>query len=295
MRIVTRPDFDGVVCAVLLFEVEEIDRPVKWAQPDEIQTGRVDIGKGDILANLPYDRRCSRWFDHHYSNRIEAPFDGSFRLAPSAARVVFEHYAGRFNRDFSALVRAADKIDAAELSMQEVLHPEKDPYFLVSLTLPARDEPDQGFLDRLVELFRRNEIDRVLNDSEVRKKCSEVRERGDVFKELLRTHTVLRGKVSLTDFRPVYPPPGGNRFLVYTVFPQATVSLFVRYADDRKDSVRVSAGRNIFNPVSETNIGSLLRRYGGGGHRYAGGCTLDAADADERISQLLDHLREAEG
>jgi len=92
MRIVTRPDFDGVVCAALLYEAEKITEPVKWVRPNDVQKGRVDIRKGDIMANLPYDERCSLWFDHHYSNRINRPFKGAFKLAPSAAGVIFEYY-----------------------------------------------------------------------------------------------------------------------------------------------------------------------------------------------------------
>ena len=139
MRIVTRPDLDGVVCAVLLKDAEKITEPVKWVQPNDIQKGLVDIRQGDIIANLPYDERCSLWFDHHYTNRITRPFKGAFELAPSAARVIFKYYKQRLQRDYSELVNEADKIDSADLSMAEVLYPEKHPYLLLSMTIFGHD------------------------------------------------------------------------------------------------------------------------------------------------------------
>ena len=123
MRIITRPDFDGVVCASLLYEAKHIEHPVKWVEPNEMQKGLVDVREGDIIANLPYDERCSLWFDHHHTNRIDKPFKGSFKIAPSAAGVIYEYYKDRFYKDYSELVKETDKIDSANLSLDEVLHP----------------------------------------------------------------------------------------------------------------------------------------------------------------------------
>jgi uncharacterized UPF0160 family protein len=96
MRIVTRPDFDGVVCAVLLHDVETITEPVKWVEPGDVQRGLVEIHAGDIIANLPYDDRCTMWFDHHFTNRIDKPFKGAFREAPSAAGIIYDFYPNQF-------------------------------------------------------------------------------------------------------------------------------------------------------------------------------------------------------
>ena len=82
MRIVTRPDFDGIVCAVLLYEALQIDEPVKWVEPNDLQKGRVNIHNQDVIANLPYDENCALWFDHHYTNRINTSFKGAFKIAP---------------------------------------------------------------------------------------------------------------------------------------------------------------------------------------------------------------------
>ena len=125
MRIVTRPDFDGVVCAVLLHDVEEITAPVKWVEPGDVQKGQVEIRGDDIIANLPYDDRCALWFDHHYTNRIDTPFNGAYREAPSAAGIIYAHYPGKFPESRGVIVAAADKIDSADLTLDEVQKPEK--------------------------------------------------------------------------------------------------------------------------------------------------------------------------
>ena len=135
MRIVTRPDFDGVVCAALLYKALDIKEPVKWVEPNELQKGLVKIREGDVIANLPYDDGCSLWFDHHYTNRIDKPFKGEFRIAPSAAGIIFAHYKDRFECDHSELVAATDKIDSANLTLDEVLNPEKHGYVMLSMTL----------------------------------------------------------------------------------------------------------------------------------------------------------------
>ena len=101
MRIVTRPDFDGVVCAALLYEVENVKEPVRWVEPNDMQMGLIDVQEDDIIANLPYGGDCALWFDHHFTNKIDKPFKGIFRDAPSAARIIYEYYQGKFKRDYS--------------------------------------------------------------------------------------------------------------------------------------------------------------------------------------------------
>jgi oligoribonuclease NrnB/cAMP/cGMP phosphodiesterase (DHH superfamily) len=142
MRILTRPDFDGVICAVLLYEAEDITEPVKWVEPNDMQRGLVDVRHGDIIANLPYNDRCTLWFDHHHTNKIDKSFEGAFKLAPSAAGVIFEYYKDKFKADYSQLIMETDKIDSADLSMDEVLYPEKYGVVLLSMTVLGRDEYD---------------------------------------------------------------------------------------------------------------------------------------------------------
>lgn len=290
MRIITRPDFDGVVCAMLLFEAENIDKPIKWVQPNDIRKGYVQIQESDIIANLPYDKQCGLWFDHHCSNQIDQTFNGAFKITPSAARVIFEYYRARIRYDHDELIRETDKIDSANLSIQEVLNPENHAYFLLSMTVSDREESDERYRNKLVGLLTISDIGRVLKDVEVKKRCRRVVEQNKVYKILLKKHTVLRGHVSITDFRYLYSTPEGNRFLVFSMFPEALVNMKISHIYDDKDNVRVSVGHNIFNRNCNVNIGLMLSQFEGGGHRGAGGCIFHVNKTNEYIPQIIDIL-----
>jgi len=290
MRIVTRPDFDGLVCAVLLYEAEIITEPVKWVEPHEIQKKLTEIKNGDIMTNLPYDERCSMWFDHHYSNMTNKTFKGSFRIAPSAAGVVFAFYEGKFKRDFTQLVSETDKIDSAELSMDEVSCPEKYPYILLSMTVSNRGMADEQYWNKLVRLLRKRDINEVMNDPEVMERCSATVEENKIYKSVLRTNTVIRGQVSITDLRTYGKAPEGNRFLVYSLFPEAVVSVRIKYDDADTEKTSVSVGHSIFNRKCNVNVGSMLAQFGGGGHRGAGACKFPSNKADEYIPQIISIL-----
>jgi len=290
MRIVTRPDFDGVVCAVLLYEAEKIKEPVKWVQPNDMQKGLVDVHEGDIIANLPYNKRCTLWFDHHYTNRTDKPFKGAFKIAPSAASVIYEYYKYRFQRDYSELIRETDKIDSADLSLDEVLHPEKYSYVLLSMTISNQEEPDEPYWNRLVDLLRKLEIDKVLDDPEVKEQCKAVIKQNRQYKGILIKNTRLKEHVSITDFRSFDKTPIGNRFLVYSLFPEVVVSVKIHYENDSKEKVSVSVGHNIFNQNCNVNVGLMLSRFEGGGHRSAGSCTFHASKSDIYIPEILDIL-----
>ncbi|MBU1054805.1 MAG: exopolyphosphatase [Proteobacteria bacterium] len=290
MRIVTRPDFDGIVCAVLLFEKERITKPVKWVEPHEIQHGMIEIKEGDIMANLPYDNRCSMWFDHHYSNTIEKPFSGSFAIAPSAAGVVFSYYEGKFKKDFTELVRETDKIDSAQLSIDEVLHPENYPYILLSMTISNRELSDESYWNSLVHLLKDFDINTVMNDADIKKKCEKVIENNKAYKTVLLQNTVLKKHVAITDLRSFDDAPEGNRFLVYSLFPEANVSVKIRYNDSKKDKMAVSVGHNIFNTTCKVNAGKMLKKFGGGGHSGAGACRFPSEKADEYIAEIISIL-----
>jgi len=290
MRIVTRPDFDGVVCAALLYEAENVEVPVKWVEPNDMQKGLVDVHEGDIIANLPYDERCALWFDHHHTNRIDKPFNGAFKIAPSAAGVIFEYYNDRFQRDYSELIKETDKIDSADLSLDEVLHPEKYGYVLLSMTVLGRDEYDELYWNRLVDLLRELEIDKVLEDPEVKARCNAVVKKNKKYQKILQENTKLIQHVSITDFRSFDKTPTGNRFLVYSMFPEAVVSAKIRYDNDDKEEVAVSVGHNIFNRNCNVNVGLMLSRFEGGGHRGAGSCRFHESKAEDYIPKILDIL-----
>lgn len=295
MRIVTRPDFDGLVCAVLLIEAEGVDGPIKWVEPSEIQNGQVAIGPTDILANLPYQAPAAMWFDHHVSNSLaDRQVPGLFRIAPSAAGLVYEHYRNRFARDFRELVAQADKIDAADLSPEEVRRPEDHPYILLSMTVSGRDPADEPYWNHLVSLLRRLDIDAVMADSRVAAKCRTVEAQNREFRNQLLAHTRVEGQVAISDFRNVEAPVEGNRFLVYSLFPETVVSVRIRRDERQKGRIGVSVGHSIFNRGCRVNAGLMLANFGGGGHRGAGACRFDEDLADDYIPKILEILKKNE-
>jgi hypothetical protein len=284
MRIVTRPDFDGVVCAVLLYDALAVSAPVKWVQPNDIQREDADIRAGDIIANLPFHAHCSLWFDHHYSNRIDSPFEGMFKLAPSAARVIFEYYQGRFHRDYRELVAATDKIDSADLSLEEIQTPENFPYILLSMTFKGGMESETGYWNHVVDLLRKKSINDVRKDSQVDSHCRSVIEINQRYKTQLRQHTTLHEHVSLTDFRGLAHVPEGNRYLVYSIFPQSTVNVKI-YFD--KDRTVVKVGHSVINRGCKVNVGKLLAAFNGGGHRGAGAGRFPKDHTEKDLAYIL--------
>jgi len=290
MRIVTRPDFDGIVCAVLLYEALDIVAPVVWVEPNDMQKDSTQIQKGDIIANLPYDERCALWFDHHYTNQIAGPFKGAFKIAPSAAGIIYQYFKGKFQRDYRELVKAADKIDSANLTLEEVLHPENHPYVLLSLTVSNEDQPNEDYWNRLVALFKKCNIRQILKDPEVKQHCQSVTKQNDRYVEFLKTHTVLNQHVAITDFRPLDRPPSGNRFLVYSLFPESYVNVRIRFEDRNKQMVVVNVGHSIFNPNCKVNVGLMLVHFGGGGHRGAGSARFPTSQSDDYIPRIIDGL-----
>lgn len=289
LRIVTRPDFDGIVCAVLLRDAENIQSDIHWVEPNEIQSGTAKILKGDILANLPYDKNCTFWFDHHISNKPNHSFEGAFEVAPSAARVIYQYYQamGKLDNRYDELLYHTDIIDAALLNKEQVRFPENYPYILLSMTIKNQNFEDIKYWNHLVDLLKDTPIDDILAVPTVDQRCREVIRENETWEKELRDHTRVENKISITDFRSLEQVPNGNRFLTYSIFPESIASVKIRYGSKTKETVQLSIGQSIFNRQCNVNIGKLLSRYGGGGHAGAGGCTMDSDTADDQLSEIL--------
>lgn len=286
MRIVTRADFDGIVCAVLLRAAEDPALPILWADPGDMQRGLVEVREGDIVANLPFDPRCALWFDHHISNTPRERFRGLYEMAPSAAGLIHRHYRDRFTADYSELVHQTDRIDSADLTREEVQYPERFPYVLLSMTIANRDTQDEPYWNRLVDLLLLHPLADVMQDPEVLARCEQVVEENQAYRSLLAQHTIVQQGVAITDFRPLARNPRGNRFLVYSLYPQAFVQMKIRYDDYDRGTLIVSLGHSIFNRTCQVNVGLLLQHFEGGGHLGAGSCRFKTTLADVYLPQI---------
>ena len=314
MRIVTRADFDGLVCGALLTKFEPIDAYL-FVEPKFMQDGLVKIRPGDIIANLPYDPNCTLWFDHHVTNTTPGfakPIvlgKGGFRLAPSAARVVYEYYKELSNKQqpvaekkttrinnqeiiefldserIRYLLHETDRIDAGKLEPEDVLDPQG--YVLISMTTDGRNAGDEAYWLRIIELLRDDSLEEILRDPEVSRRCQQIRDEQEQLRQLLLARTVMKGNVIFVDLRGIQEIPDGNRFLIFTLFPQGNIQ--VKVADDkqRENTTSISVGYNIFNTTSNVNVGELLSHHGGGGHKVVGSCRVPNDQAEMAIREIV--------
>ena len=309
MRLVTRPDFDGIVCGALITALEDIDSYL-FVEPKFMQDGAVDIRAGDIIANLPYHPACTLWFDHHFTNGA-AGFDrpvvagrGAFRMAPSAARVVYEYYSEvpsgspryesaldmmRTDR-VTALLRDTDKIDGGTLTREDVLHP--DGYVLISMTIYGKESAEEPYWRRLIDLIRDRSLAEVLDDPEVRARGERILGLQERLRLQLLERAELRGNVIYLDLRETEDLTDANRFLLYTLFPEGNISMKISRDPQRAHTTAISVGYNIFNTTSTVNVGELLSHYGGGGHRVVGSCRVPDNEARRAVDEILRHIAE---
>lgn len=295
MRLVTRGDLDGLTCAVLITTMEDVDEIV-FVHPRELQDGKADIREGDIIANLPYDPRCSTWFDHHVSEeqRVDPPADlkGKFGEAPSAARLVYEYYDDEKLQKFERLVEETDRMDSAHLNVDDVVNPEG--YVLLFYTIDPRTGLGkfQDYFRRLVAFIKNEPVDEVLEEPEVKERSKVILEQQERFTEFLQKTSRQDGNVVITDVRGHDDPPHGNRFLIYTLFPDTNVSLRI-FPGKGQENIVGALGHNIFNRTCKTNIGELCAGYGGGGHVGAGTVQFTHGEADEKFAEIVGKLKAA--
>ena len=293
MRLVTRADLDGLTSAVLLQEVIPLES-VEFAHPKDVQDGKYAITENDVLANLPFDPRAALWFDHHLSQAEDVSTNrevkGRFALAPSAARVIADHYASpKFDR-FAELLEATDKLDSAQLERSDIVDPQG--WILIGYTLDPRSGLGafKEYFRHLMALAKSKTVDEILQDPEVKAHVSRLKRETEDFKRHLVESSKADGNVVITDVRGNRSAPSGNRFLIYDLFPQANVS--VRIADGHDGSyVSIQVGRSILNRTNRTNVGILMAQYGGGGHEGAGTCQPAAADADRVLGEIVETLK----
>ncbi|HEY7218346.1 MAG TPA: DHH family phosphoesterase [Candidatus Binatia bacterium] len=310
MRLVTRADFDGLVCGALVTKFESIDDYL-FVEPKFMQDGLVEIRSGDIITNLPYHPNCTLWFDHHVTNTtpdFPQPImlgRGGFRLAPSAARVVYEYYTELGNRHQTTgnrnslqdivqflgsermkyLMREADRIDAGKLEKEDVLNPQG--YVLISMTTDGKNAGDEPYWRKIIDLLREKTLEETLNDAEVNRRCQQIRDEQEKLRKLLLERTTMKGNVIYCDLRGVKEIPDGNRFLIFTLFPKGNIQVKVAHDTQRENTTAISVGYNIFNPTSNVNVGELLKNYGGGGHKVVGSSRIPNDKAEQAIAEIL--------
>lgn len=298
-RLVTRSDFDGLVCAVLLKEMDLID-DIKFVHPKDVQDGMVELTSNDIMTNLPYSPEAKLVFDHHFSETMrlenQSPENHIIDpLSPSAARVVYNYYGGkdRFPAHWEEMMSAVDKADSAHFTIDEVLNPQK--WVLLNYLMDPRTGlgrfrefriSNYALMMDLIDYCKSHTIDEILQISDVQERIDLYFEQAEKFKEQVLRCAKVYDNLVVLDLRNEDIIYAGNRFMIYALFPQCNISMHCLWGLKKQNTV-FAVGKSIINKTSRTNIGKLMLSYGGGGHENAGTCQIDNENSEQVMRNLI--------
>lgn len=300
MRLLTRSDFDGLACAVLLKQAGVIDS-YKFIHPKDLQDGLVEVTENDCLANVPYVEGCGLWFDHHSSevvrDSLKGKFKGECRTSPSTAHIIYDYYGGEATfPGMEALLYAVDKVDSADLTVDDILHPYG--WVLLGFIMDPRTGlgryhhfriSNYQLMEKLIDWCAQMDIHEILELPDVKERVDLYNSHSQLFVEMLKKHIVIRDDIIITDLRGVDPIYVGNRFIIYTLFPDQNISVWIADKKDG-DGCMVAVGHSIINRTSNIDVGTLMLKYGGGGHHEVGTCQFTKDEMDEKIKQLIDNM-----
>ncbi|MGM8061334.1 exopolyphosphatase [Vogesella indigofera] len=305
-RLVTRSDFDGLVCAVLLNELGLIN-DIKFVHPKDMQDGKVDITDRDITTNLPYVEAAHLAFDHHLSETLRNTSGKQNHIidaaAPSAARVVYDYYGGkqRFPMIADDMMAAVDKADAAQFSRDEILDPSG--WVLLNFLMDARTGlgrfrefriSNYALMMDLIKYCRDHSIDEILQLPDVRERVELYFEHEAQAKAQIQRCARVEGKVVVLDLRNETLIHPINRFMIYALYPQANISIHVLWGLNQQNTV-FATGKSILDRSNRTSVGELMLKYGGGGHEAAGTCQVDNDQAERVLGELVAQINANEG
>ncbi len=300
MRLITRSDFDGLACGALLKEAGIIDS-WKFAHPKDLQDGLVEVTENDCLANVPYVEGCGLWFDHHSSeherNELAGKYKGESRITPSCARIIYDYYGGteRFSH-FDDMMEAVDKVDSGNLTIDDIQNPKG--WVLIGFLMDPRTGlgrwreftiSNYQLMEKLIEACRTMTTEEILALPDVKERIDVYFEQTDKFKEMVSAHTKVIGDLIVSDLRGVDPIYSGNRFMIYSMYPEQNISMWIVNGKGGK-GCSCAVGYSILNRTSNVNVGSLMLKYGGGGHKAVGTCQFADEVMDENIKALIDDI-----
>lgn len=301
MRLLTRSDFDGLACAVFLKEAGVIDH-WKFVHPKDLQDGLIEVTQDDCLANVPFVEGCGLWFDHHSSeeerNAYKGKYKGESRYSPSCAHIIYDYYGGRerFPR-YDDLLEAVDKVDSANLTFEEVLHP--NDWILLGFIMDPRTGlgrfrnfriSNYALMEEMINWCSTMNIHEIMAEADVRERIELYWDQTEKFIDMVKQHTTVQNKIIISDLRGVDPIYTGNRFLIYGLYPDANISVWVVNGKGGK-GCSAAVGYSIMNRTCTIDVGALMLKYGGGGHRVVGTCQFSDDTMEEKLEQLLSDMK----
>ena len=300
-RLVTRSDFDGLVCAVLLNELDLID-DIKFVHPKDMQDGKVDITSRDITTNLPYVAAAHLAFDHHLSETIRNTGERKNHIieaeTPSAARVVYNYYGGKkaFPNISDDMMDAVDKADSAQFNREEILNPTD--WVLLNYLMDARTGlgrfrefriSNYALMMDLIKYCKNHNITEILALPDVKERVELYFDQAEKAKEQIQRCTTVHGNLAVLDLRNEETIWATNRFMIYALYPQTSISIHILWGVQKQNTV-FATGKSILDRSSKTNVGELMLQYGGGGHHAAGTCQVANDQADATLQALITRI-----
>ncbi len=303
-RLVTRSDFDGLVCAVLLKELDMIDE-IKFVHPKDMQDGTILVSGNDISTNLPYVPGVHIAFDHHASETVRVEDKPDNHIidpdAPSAARVVYDYYGGAeaFPNVSSDMMDAVDKSDSAQFSKEEILNP--GGWVLLNYLMDSRTGlgrfkefrvSNYQLMMQLIDYCRDHTIEEILNLPDVKERVELYESHDGKHRDQIERCATAHSNLVVLDLRGEETIFAGNRFMIYALYPDCNISIHILWGLNKLNTVFATGG-SITNRTSNTNIGELMLKYGGGGHEAAGTCQVENDDADRVLGELIEAITAA--
>lgn len=299
-RLITRSDFDGLVCAVLLKHLDMIE-DIKFVHPKDMQDGKIEVTDNDISTNLPYVPGVHLAFDHHLSETIRNEKVDNHIIdpdAPSAARVVWQHYGGHdaFPAEWDDMMEAVDRGDSAQFNKDQVLNP-KD-WDLLNFLMDARTGlgrfrefriSNYNLMMDLIDYCKNHNIDEIMKLPDVIERIELYNEQDTLFKAQLKRCSTIHKNLIVLDLREEEVIHAGNRFVIYALFPETNISIHVMWGFQKQNTV-FATGKSIFDRGSKTNVGELMLKYNGGGHQAAGTCQVEHDKSDETLKALIEQI-----
>lgn len=297
-RLVTRSDFDGLVCAVLLKHMDMLD-DILFVHPKDMQDGKVPITDKDITTNLPYVDGVHLAFDHHSSEMTRNKEQKQNHIidpkAMSAARVVYDHFGGlkTFPARWNDMMHEVDKADAAQFSKEEILNP-KD-WVLLNYLMDPRTGlgrfrnfriSNYNLMMDLIDACKDHDISEIMQMPDVQERVALYNEQTELFKDQVNRCSTIHKNLIVLDLKGEETIFAGNRFMIYAMHPETNISIHVLWGLKQQNTV-FAVGKSIVNRSSKTNIGELCLKYGGGGHENAGTCQVENDKADTVLKELV--------
>ena len=149
--------------------------------------------------------------------------------------------------------------------------------------------PNYQLMEELIDACRTMTTDEILALPDVKERIDVYFEQAEKFKEMVQKHTRVEKDVIISDLRGVDPIYSGNRFMIYSMYPEQNISIWIVNGKGGK-GCSAAVGYSVLNKTSNVDVGKLMLKYGGGGHKAVGTCQFDDEHMEEMLPKLISEI-----